>query len=321
MTLRRAASSASSPPGCRHDAGIFSSTSDLLATVVPFLDEAAEFGIPAVVRLGADLAAVVRERVSSPECAVFVEGGDVANPVLATRTMTESVAQHLRGGAGQVRVVACVPRPSQSSAEGWEPWARMEAALNRTFAQLPVWGICCYAAPPAGVVADIHATHTGVLRAGGWQPSREYVEPELFMAGRALLPVEELAETPPSLAMIDPHPGLAREGVRRLTERAGFGTGQADDLVLAVNEILSNGFVHGIAPVLLCGWVTDGEVLFTVRDAGGGITNPFTGMTAPDKDHDRMGGHGLWLARVCADLVGFASAPDGFTVRLTARAR
>jgi hypothetical protein len=79
--------------------------------------------------------------------------------------------------------------------------------------------------------------------------------------------------------------------------------------------------VHGNTPVLLCGWVTDGEVLFTVRDAGGGFANPFTGMTAPQKDHDRMSGHGIWLARICTDLVGFASAPDGFTVRLAARIR
>lgn len=304
-------------PGFRHDAAIFSTPEEMLGTVVPFLDEAVERGIPAYVRLEDDLAAMVRDRLVEPDGVGFVEGASLAHPLRALRAMNDGAVGDADAGAEEVRLVGCVPQGSQATAQGWEQWARYESALNRIYADIPLWGLCCYTPPPpAHAHDDVLATHTGVLEHGRWRPSAEYVEPDRWLAARAPASVELLDQNPPAFDLADPHPAEAREVVARLAARAGLRGEKADDLVLAVNEVVTNAFLHGRPPVSLRGWSGRDGVLVAVQDRGAGIADDFAGVMPPLQDDRTLGGRGVPLARMCSDLMSFRLGADGFTVRL-----
>lgn len=306
----------------RHDAAAFGSSDEMLSVVVPFLDEAVATGVPAIVRFGDDWAAALRERLAAPERVEFVGGGADPNPVRAMRAMHEAVLAHLANGAPRIRLLGSVPDASLVSGTGWEQWARYEAAFNETFADVPARVVCCYPSWPGSQVADdVAATHAGLRGGDGWRESPSYVDPRCFVADRKPTPAERLDTGPPAFELHDPHPSIARESVRRLGERAGFGDGQVDDLVLGANEVVTNAFLHGRTPVVVRGWVADGALLLTVRDGGSGVADPFIGMLQPADDRPAPGGYGLWLARMCTDLVSFSHEADGFTVRMAALAQ
>lgn len=308
--------------GFRHDAGLFASAEEMLDTIVPLLDEVTANGTPAVVRFDDDLSARLHDRVARPERIDFVDGAAEPNPVRAVRSATETAQGHLDGGAVPVLLVGTVPHDTIDSDCGWEHWARYEAALNERYAGFPVWGICCYptVADPR-VEADVLATHTRLVGREGWRENPSYVDPRDFVAGRTATPAELLGSHPPAFELHDPHPSIARESVRRLGERAALGAAQVDDLVLGANEVVTNAFLHGQRPVVVRGWVADGGLLLSVRDGGGGVADPFLGMFAPDGERAEPGGYGVWMARMCADLVTFRRDAEGFTVRMAVQAR
>jgi anti-sigma regulatory factor (Ser/Thr protein kinase) len=301
----------------RHDAAIFSSPEEMIGTVVPFLDEAVERGIPAYVRLEDDLAAMVRERLAEPDGVGFAPGASLAHPLRALRAMNDGAIGDAGAGAEEIRLVGCIPQPSQATPQDWEQWARYEAALNRIYADVPIWGLCCYVPPPpAHARDDVLATHSGVLEHGRWRSSEEYVEPSRWLAGRAPASVERLDEQPPAFELTNPDPAEAREVVARLAARAGLRRERADDLVLAVNEVVTNAFLHGRPPVTLRGWSGRDGVLVAVRDHGTGLGDEFAGVMPPRQDDRTLGGRGVPLARMCSDLMSLRLDADGFTVRL-----
>jgi anti-sigma regulatory factor (Ser/Thr protein kinase) len=305
----------------RHDGATFGSSEEMLSVMVPFLDEAARAGVPAIVRFGDDWAALLREQLAAPELIDFVDGGADPNPVRGVRAMHEAALVHLADGADQIRLVGSVPDGSLASRADWEAWARYEAAFNEMYADVPAWAVCCYPAWPASHVADdVAATHTGLAGRDGWRENPSYVDPRCFVADRKAMPAERLDAGPPAFELHDPHPSIARESVRRLGERAALDVAQVDAFVLGANEVVTNAFLHGRKPVVVRGWVTDGELLLSISDSGTGVDDPFTGMLQPGEDRARPGGYGVWLARMCSDLVTFRQDADGFTVRMTARA-
>jgi anti-sigma regulatory factor (Ser/Thr protein kinase) len=303
----------------RHEAAAFGSSDAMLSVVVPLLDEAVATGVPAIVRFGDDWAAPLRERLAAPERVEFVGGGADPNPIRAVRAMREAALAHLADGADQVRLLGSVPDSSLASGASWEQWARYEAAFNETFADVPAWAVCCYPTwPGSQVTDDVASTHSRLGGVDGWRESPSYVDPRCFVADRKPTPAERLDAGPPAIELHDPHPAIARDSARRLGERAGLDAGQVDDFVLGANEVITNAFLHGRKPVVVRGWVGDGALLLTVRDGGSGVADPFIGMLQPGDNRSVPGGYGIWLARMCSDLVSFSQDADGFTVRMTA---
>ena len=116
-------------------------------------------------------------------------------------------------------------------------------------------------------------------------------------------------------------PSVARDRVRTWLRAGGWTSPHLDDLVLAINEAVSNSIEHGygIGPgspagtgvVELRGEMTDHHVTVTVRDSGT--------WRPPVDDPASTRGQGIRLMRACVDDVTVEGSADGTTVVLRGR--
>jgi anti-sigma regulatory factor (Ser/Thr protein kinase) len=105
----------------------------------------------------------------------------------------------------------------------------------------------------------------------------------------------------------------ARAFVREAAAGYGVVPDRVDDLVLAVNEIVTNSLRYGGGTAHLAVWFEDGAVVCEVRDRGF-IADPLTGRFAPSAS--ASSGRGVWLAHNLCDLVQLRSSPAGTVVRM-----
>lgn len=113
-------------------------------------------------------------------------------------------------------------------------------------------------------------------------------------------------------------PSVARDRVRTWLRAGGWTSPHLDDLVLAINEAISNSIEHGygIGPgdpagtgvVELLGEMTDHHVTVTVRDNGT--------WRPPVNDPASTRGQGIRLMRACVEEVTVEGSADGTTVVL-----
>ena len=116
------------------------------------------------------------------------------------------------------------------------------------------------------------------------------------------------------LRVAGPTLGEMRALVQAEAARYGLREDRADDLVLAVNEIVTNSVRHGGGRCVLTMWFDRGAAMCDVRDRGY-IRDPLVGRLAPSPDV--ASGRGLWLANHLCDLLQIRSSPAGTVVRLT----
>ena len=87
-----------------------------------------------------------------------------------------------------------------------------------------------------------------------------------------------------------------------------------DELLVAVNEVVVNGIVHGSPPVHLRLWAELDTLTCHVVDFGSRLLDPLTGYRRPDMSGPR----GLWLARQFVDDLLIGNEPRaGCSVLLT----
>ena len=122
----------------------------------------------------------------------------------------------------------------------------------------------------------------------------------------------------PDLRLTDPAPVDARRAVQELIETAALSSRDAEGLVGAVSEVVTNASLHGRPPVQLLGWVGDGSVTVTVTDQGDGPADPEVGHQPAEREPGG-GGLGLWLARQMVAELAMGHDTAGFTVRLVAQ--
>ncbi len=115
------------------------------------------------------------------------------------------------------------------------------------------------------------------------------------------------------LAFTVDHLSRTRAVVRSAAETAGVREGRLADLVLSVDEIVTNALTHGGAGGELRWW--DEVDRFVCEVSGGGtFTDPLVGRRRPRPD--RPDGRGLWLAIQLCDLVQIRNVDGGTVVRL-----
>jgi anti-sigma regulatory factor (Ser/Thr protein kinase) len=302
-----------------HEALFYRSDDEFLETVVPFLEQGLQAAEPTLVALNDRASTMLRSALGS-SALVFLGGRDRShNPASTIMHHRELVTGHVAGGARHVRVLGEVPHLGHGSP--WEWWARYEAAVNHAFAEFPLWNVCPYdlRITPAEVVEDVTRTHPWMTADDGAHVANpRYEDPEKFLLGRAPVPDPLEAEVP-RVDLLDPAPGAARRAVRGCADPGLAAAIDVDDVVLCVNEAITNALVHGRSPVRLRVWSSPHRLVVLVADGGAGPGDPFVGLlptVRPEAVSTGSAGLGLWMAHQMCSHLTFDRDGGGFAVRM-----
>lgn len=303
--------------GFEHQALIYGSEQEFVDAMLPFVRAGVEAGEPVLI-------ATQRLNVESLREALGADAA--ATQLLAAEEWYETSAQTKvkfgewvasNSGGGRVRLIGEPPWPLGSEA-GIRDWARYESVLNVSFAGLPVSLVCPYDTRllPPSIIEHAESTHPEVHAHDGVGTSSRFREPQEFcrqldreLASRRDPPVVKLEYGRDQLVEV-------RRLARDEASRAGLSPKRVEEVMLAVDEVATNGLVHGERPAALRIWRDPGELVFEVCDRGGTLDDPLAGQFPPPGH--RPGGWGLWLSRLMSDALEVYRAPGRTCVRIHA---
>jgi two-component system nitrate/nitrite response regulator NarL len=173
--------------GCRHEALVYSSTEELVAGALPYMQQGLNRGDHLLVVLREAGRTVLRQALGGD--AAQIEFADAIawyqSPEHAFQGYSRYIDDHLERGAPRVRVVAEVIWPQSSATSEVAGWKRYEAGISVAMAAVPVSFICAYNNQelPAGIVTDARRTHPVLRTAEGARPSAHYSQPGAFIRG------------------------------------------------------------------------------------------------------------------------------------------
>jgi anti-sigma regulatory factor (Ser/Thr protein kinase) len=301
--------------GYLHETAFYDSDEQFVSLVEPFLRDGVAAGEPTLVACVARNTALIEEAVDDCDGITFVPGeARYRSPAVTIRDYRETFAALVADGATRIRVVGDVPHPGVGVP--WEAWLRYEAAVNHAYADFPLWGLCPYDTriTPDHVLEGVERTHTHVATATGHHENPRYMDPRGLLDLYAAAP-DPIESPTPRIQAVDPTPASARRLVEALARESALDADVVGSLVLAVSEIVTNSIRHGRGPHRLRVWTDQGGMVVAVTDAGGGPSDPLTGLLEPDPE--RSTGRGLWIAhQLCGD-VSLRTDHQGFTVRLS----
>jgi anti-sigma regulatory factor (Ser/Thr protein kinase) len=192
-----------------------------------------------------------------------------------------------------------------------------EAMCNATYAGFgcPVTCIWDSRRHPTLVIEGVRSIHDHELTEQGRLANRTFIPAPDYLAGRAQVvmppPPPEIEGDLTLLSVHDLAGG--RAVVQNWATTRGFATGAAEQVTTAVNEVLTNGLVHGRPPVRLLLWRHGNTLVVHVEDTGGGAIPPDAGYQPPAGPAPGMG---LWITRQFADVVLTRTTPDLTAVRM-----
>jgi anti-sigma regulatory factor (Ser/Thr protein kinase) len=191
---------------------------------------------------------------------------------------------------------------------------RHESLINLALSQFSVTVLCPYdvEALPERVIADAWRTHPEAISGGLTHLSRHFADARAMCRDDLwpLAPPPEQTETC-SFGFDDLLALRAR--VHHYGLLSGLGEDRAFDLVLAVNEMVSNSIQYGGGNGVLRIWTDQRRAIVCEVNDSGHITDPLEGRYAPGPG---LEARGLWLVNQLSDLVEIRSGPDGTRVRI-----
>ena len=307
--------------GFCHDAAFYASDDEFLSIVAPFLDEGVAAGEPTLAALGDEHAELMRSELALPAGVTFLPRSVRYDcPAATIKADQELYARHVAAGAESIRVV--VEMPGAGVDASWDARARYEAAVNRAFESFPLWGLCAYdlRTTPPDVVDDMERTHPFITTADGCRVQNDrYEDPAAFLANRPRADPDPLEGEVPGRELVQPSPAVARHAVTEMSRGTNVASGEIDDLIVAVSEVVTNAILHGRPPATVRIWAGPDRIVVTIHDLGPGPSDPFVGLV-PTARADGEGGFGLWIAHQLCRRVTLDADHDGFTVRLVAGA-
>jgi anti-sigma regulatory factor (Ser/Thr protein kinase) len=299
-----------------HAALVYRSEQELLAAVVPAVDEGIAAGEPTLMMMDPRTAEMVRSALAEPSAVSFLDQSRYTNPAAAVRQFQELVPARVADGASRVRVVA--EMSPLGTGDTWEWWARYEAAVTEACADLPMTSTCCYDSRVVtpDVLDDVVRAHPYLAGGDGARAANpRHDDPERFVRGRGpergADPVES---TPPLVDLTDPSSRAARHAVLEVADRARLERAEVDGFLIGVSETVANAICHGRPPVRLRLWSVPGRMVATVGDRGPGPRDPSAGLLPTASS--ASAGVGLWLAHQMCGLLTLGYHDEGFTVRI-----
>jgi anti-sigma regulatory factor (Ser/Thr protein kinase) len=241
---------------------------------------------------------------------VEVVGRNPVRMISEWHALLETRAADSRGAVGLGEPIW----PARRAAE-LEEARRQDALVNRAFADAPgLTLLCAYdkVQLDPGLIEHARLTHPFVVESGVRRASASFAgAPSVEDAlGGSLAPP---AVPPATFAFDDAPLHEVRAFVAEQAARNGLHQDRVDEMVLAVDEVVSNSVRHGAANRDLLVWAEDGVVICEVRDRGR-MQDPLAGVFRVPAD--QQGGRGLWLANQLCDLVQIRSSGVGTVVRL-----
>lgn len=301
-------------PGLVHQALLYDSAQQFLATALPFIQDGLHHGHPVLaVTTDANSALLQDQLGAAADRVEFVNPTAWYDAPGRTLAACHRYLHERLNGHACVRVLGEPVWTGRDELETLE-WKRFEAIVNVAFARSPAWMICTYDSRvlPAGLVADARRTHPEL--AGMTEANTSYLDPTRFSAeyDRELPPPPEKHEA----LMFDADPAPVRQFLATRAAMLGLPSERVDDLVLAANEVVTNAIRHGAGYGSARIWRNGSRVLCDVSDPGYAPDDLF-GVVPPDPSADH--GHGLWIARQLCDLIEIRSRQPGTTVRMHMR--
>jgi anti-sigma regulatory factor (Ser/Thr protein kinase) len=299
----------------RHEALFYYGEEAFLRGTLPFVTEALQAGEPVLVAVRDERARALKDALGDAGARVrFVDVRELGrNPARVIPAWREFLSEHADEGRA-VRGIGEPMWPGRSEAE-LDECQRHESLLNLAFAYGPPWSLLCPydldELDPQQIRAA-RATHPVLMHEGVSHRSDAYLPlnraPSAFTGALPEPPADrdELAFTFRGL-------GAVRSLVSARAELAGLGDDAREDLVLAVNELVTNSVQYGGGGGTLRVWSERDELVCDVRDRGY-IEDPLAGRIAPPLD--QHGGRGLWLVNHLCHLVQIRSTPNGTVVRV-----
>jgi anti-sigma regulatory factor (Ser/Thr protein kinase) len=298
-----------------HEALFYAGDGEFVDRCRDFVLAGLERGEPVLVMVGSRKLELLREALGERARDVHLEDMEVVgrNPARIIPAWARFLAEHAGAGGGGMRGIG-EPIWAEREPDELEECQLHESLINLAFAGADSFRLVCpydTAALPEDVIAEARASHPVVSDEGEPEPCGDY-------RGIEKVAVKFTEPLPPPPADADElHVTVhdlreARELVRRRACEAGLER-RADDLILAVNEILSNSLNHACEDGTLRIWQEDDGLVCEVRDHGH-IVQPLIGRAEPALG--QVGGHGIWLVNLVCDLVQVRSSEDGSTVRM-----
>jgi anti-sigma regulatory factor (Ser/Thr protein kinase) len=302
------------PTTFHHEALFYGGDEEFVDRCRAFVEEGLDRDEPVLVMVGSRKLELLREALGGRAGGVHFADMEVVgrNPARIIPAWSQFVAGRGEGG-GSMRGIGepiWADRKPDEIAES----QLHESLINVAFAAAESFRLACpydTAALPEDVIAEARRSHPFVSEAGEPEASGDYCGIEQVTARFS----EQLPEPPAGreeLQVTLDGLRVARALVRRRAEEAGLGE-RADDLVLAVNEVLSNSLYHAHDNGELRIWGEPDGLVCEVRDRGQ-IVHPLIGREEPALG--QVGGHGIWLVNLVCDLVQVRSSEDGSTVRM-----
>jgi anti-sigma regulatory factor (Ser/Thr protein kinase) len=304
----------SSSTAFHHEAVFYAGDRQFVERSIAFIDEGLERDEPVLVMVGRRKLELLREALGTRADDVHFADMELVgrNPARIIPAWSRFVAEHAGGGGGMRGIgepIWAGRTPSELS-----ECQLHESLINLAFATADDFRLICpydTAALPEDVIAEARRSHPIVSHAGAENASPDYRGIDRVAVGFA----EPLPEPPPyaeELSVTTRALRDARRLVRARAHEAGLGE-RSDDLVLAVNEALSNSINHAREDGTLRVWEDPDGLVCEVRD-GGHIVRPLIGREEPAIG--QVGGHGIWLVNLVCDLVQVRSSPEGSAVRM-----
>jgi anti-sigma regulatory factor (Ser/Thr protein kinase) len=305
---------ASSCTTFHHEAVFYAGDDEFVQRSRAFVEEGLERGQPVLVMVGSRKLQLLREALGPRAEDVRFADMEVVgrNPARIIPAWSRFVADHAGGGGGMRGIgepIWAGRTPSELS-----ECQLHESLINLAFAAADDFRLICpydTSALPGDVISEARRSHPIVSHDGGENPSHDYCGIDKVAARFA----ELLSEPPAGAEELTVTFGAlhdARRLVRARAQEAGLGA-RSDDLVLAVNEVLSNSLQHACDDGTLRVWQDPDGLVCEVRD-GGHIAEPMVGREEPSIG--QIGGHGIWLVNLVCDLVQVRSSAHGSTVRM-----